>query len=67
VSDTVATEVEIAGKRLVCPVCEGTYFTQRRSLLNTRMLTLFNADWANRSATNHVCAACGYIFWFMNR
>jgi hypothetical protein len=57
--------VEIAGRRLVCPVCQGERFTTRRTLLNTRGATFFGLDWANRNATNHICGRCGYIFWFL--
>lgn len=59
-------EITINGKRLECPVCGNRKFFTRRSLLNTRGLTFFNLDWANRSATNHICDKCGYIFWFYN-
>lgn len=56
----------VKGKKLVCPVCDHKYFHTRKSMLNTRGLTFFNLDWANKSATNYICGHCGYIFWFMN-
>jgi hypothetical protein len=59
--------VEVAGHRLVCPVCRGERFTSRRTLLNTRAATFFGLDWANRNAINHICEGCGYIFWFLPR
>lgn len=59
-------EIHISGKKLECPVCGNHKFFTRTSLLNTRGLTFFNLDWANRSATNHICDTCGYIFWFYN-
>ena len=46
-------------------VCGGTHFHERNSLLNTRAATFFRFDWANKEATNFICANCGYIFWFM--
>jgi hypothetical protein len=58
-------EYEVVGRRLACPICGHTRFTLRRSLLNTRALTLLDLDWANRRATNFVCAQCGHILWFV--
>jgi hypothetical protein len=60
-------EVMVGERRLTCPVCAGTHFHERNSLLNTRAATFFNFDWANKEATNYICAQCGYIFWFMVR
>jgi ribosomal protein S27AE len=57
--------VMIEGQQLTCPVCAGTTFSSRESLLNTRGLTLFNIDWANKAATNYICGRCGYIYWFL--
>lgn len=62
-----AGEIIIKDKKLVCPVCGHTNFYTRKSLLNTRGLTFFNLDWANRDAMNHICESCGYIYWFFNR
>ena len=58
-------EVIFGGKQLTCTVCGGTHFHERNSLLNTRAATFFRFDWANKEATNYICAQCGYIFWFM--
>jgi rubredoxin len=58
-------EVTIGEGRLTCQVCGGTHFTTRNSLLNTRSATFFNFDWANKEATNYICAQCGFIFWFL--
>jgi len=33
-------------------------------LLNTRVASFFNFDWANRSALTYVCEQCGHILWF---
>ena len=58
-------EVEIGKGKLTCTVCGHQRFHERNSLLNTRAATLFNLDWANKEATNYICAQCGFIFWFM--
>jgi len=63
-SNHPAEEIIVSGKKLVCPICEHTHFITRKSLLNTRGLTFFNLDWANKSAMNYICDHCGYIFWF---
>ena len=61
-----SAEITIKRKKLECPVCGHRKFFTRKSLLNTRGLTFFNLDFANRSATNHICENCGYIYWFYN-
>jgi hypothetical protein len=59
-------EVEMSsGKRLVCLVCGRNRFHERNALLNTRAATFLRVDWANREATNFVCAECGYVHWFL--
>lgn len=60
-------EVQVGSRRLTCAVCGGQRFHERNSLLNTRAATFFNVDWANKAATNYICADCRYIFWFMDR
>jgi hypothetical protein len=57
-------EVTVGGKPLVCVVCGNTSFHERDSLLNTRLATFFNFDWANAAAINYICTRCGYIHWF---
>jgi predicted nucleic-acid-binding Zn-ribbon protein len=59
-----SVEVIAAGKPLACIVCGNTTFHERNSLLNTRLATLLNFDWANAQAVNYICNRCGYIFWF---
>ncbi len=61
-----SSTITVKGKRLECPVCGNKRFFTRSSLLNTRGLTFFNLDWANKSATNYICGNCGYIYWFYN-
>jgi hypothetical protein len=60
------TRARGSGRRLVCPICAGETFVERRSLLNTRGFTFFGLDWANRTAVNYICATCGYIMWFLS-
>ncbi len=57
-------EVSVGGKPLACGVCGNTTFHERDSLLNTRLATFFNFDWANAAAINYICTRCGYIHWF---
>lgn len=56
--------VTIRGHELVCPVCGGRHFWERKTLLNTSGMTFLGLDWANVDATNIVCESCGYMFWF---
>jgi predicted nucleic-acid-binding Zn-ribbon protein len=59
-------EVDLSsGKSLVCLVCGHNRFHERNALLNTRLNTFFKLDWTDRQATNFVCAACGYVHWFL--
>lgn len=57
-------EVSVHGKPLACVVCGNGSFHERDSLLNTRLATFFNFDWANAAAINYICTRCGYIHWF---
>jgi len=58
-------QVEIAGRRLRCQMCEHEHFWYRRAQLNTSVATFFNFDWANPSAECFVCDGCGYIHGFL--
>jgi hypothetical protein len=60
-----AKTYEVLGRQLRCPICQHDHFRVRRSLLNTPGLTFLNLDWANRRATNFVCARCGHMLWFI--
>jgi predicted nucleic-acid-binding Zn-ribbon protein len=60
-------EVQVGARKLTCTVCGHQQFHERNSLLNTRAATFFKVDWANKEATNYICAQCGYIFWFLDR
>jgi hypothetical protein len=57
-------EYSIAGRPITCPHCGGTKFSARRTLLNSRVATLVNLDWADASAIVLVCAGCSRIEWF---
>ena len=63
-NDEEAAPRSVGGRQLVCPVCKHTEFYSRGYLLNTRLATFFNVDWANRSALTYVCEHCGHILWF---
>lgn len=62
-----AQKVNIAGKPLVCHICQHDEFWKRETLMNTRGATFFNFDWLNKGATNYVCDRCGYVFWFIEK
>ena len=62
-----ATDVEIRGNRLTCPICRCDKFWERQTLMNTRGMTLLALDWANKEAYNYVCNDCGYVFWFLEK
>ena len=57
-------EYSIAGRPVRCPHCGHTKFGSGHALLNTRIRSAFNVDWADPSATILVCAECGRIEWF---
>lgn len=59
--------IQINGKDLVCPVCDGEEFWKRKTLMNTPGASFMGFDWANKEATNFVCNGCGYVFWFLQK
>lgn len=61
----IAEQKIAAGKPLKCLVCGNDTFFERKAQLNTRALTFFNLDWANKTADCLVCESCGYIHWFL--
>ena len=64
--DTKAKEVQIKGSQLICPVCKGTNFWIRKSMLNTRgMLAHMDIDLTNKATDNYVCDNCGYLMRFL--
>jgi len=60
-----AETYEINDKPVICHNCQNDTFWIRTAQLNTAMATLFNVDWANKSATCLVCSECSYIHWFL--
>ena len=56
--------IEVKGNRLVCPVCGNKLFHERKTQLNTPVMTFLDMDWANQNALNYYCSECGYMFWF---
>jgi len=51
---------------LVCPICGGRKFFERKTLMNTMGATLLGWDFADAEAVNFICEDCSYIFWFMD-
>lgn len=33
--------------------------------MNTKGMTFFKLDWANKEAENYICDSCGYVYWFL--
>ena len=55
----------VADRPVRCPHCGGETFDQGDALLNTRVLTLLQLDWTNKSAWTLICVECGRIEWFI--
>ena len=60
------TEFSVAGRPVRCPHCGETRFASGNAMLNTRLRSAFNVDWADPGATILVCAECGRVEWFVN-
>jgi hypothetical protein len=60
-----AETVRVVGVDLHCEICKHTRFYSRSAQLNTAVLSFFDMDWANTSATCYVCERCGYVHWFL--
>lgn len=56
-------KVFIRGKQLKCLICEGTHFTIRKTLLNTRMMTFLHFEEKDSEVINYICEKCGHILW----
>lgn len=52
------------GIQVTCLHCKHDKFHKGEGMLNTRVLTFFDLDWLDESATILVCANCGFIHWF---
>lgn len=62
-----AENILIQGKQLKCRICDNTTFYTRSAQLNTAALSFLDLDWANKSATCHVCSKCTHIEWFLEK
>ena len=58
------TEYIVAGRPVRCPHCGERKFASGSAMLNTRVRTVFNFDWADPQATFLMCAECGRLEWF---
>jgi hypothetical protein len=61
----VPKQYKIKGKLLVCPICGGTHFDTRKTLLTSSASALMNLEWTDTQADNYICSECGYIYWFL--
>jgi len=53
-----------ADRPVICLHCGGQRFTSRSAMLNSRVLTLIDLDWLDRSATALICTKCTEIRFF---
>lgn len=60
----VGNHYSAVGKRICCPHCDSDRFVKGRAQLNTSLMTFFDLDWANKSATTLTCVMYGNILWF---
>ena len=58
------THVVVAGRPLRCLLCGGDSFWRRKVMFNTRELTFFGLDWADKQGESAACRACGYVHSF---
>ena len=62
-----AKRISVKGEKLECYHCHHDKFWERETLMNTKKMTFFKLDWANKQARNYICNNCGYVHWFMNK
>ena len=62
-----AKEYSLDGRDLKCIMCSHDKFWTRKTLMNTKLLTLWKLDWSDREADNYICERCGYVHWFLKR
>ena len=55
-----ASQKIIKGEKLECKHCNHDKFWERETLMNTKKMTFFKLDWANKQAKNFICNNCGY-------
>lgn len=63
-SKTKPDAVMVKNRKLICPVCDNDQFIETRAQMNTALASLFDVDFANKTARCFVCADCTYVFWF---
>lgn len=57
-------QLMVKGRAVRCPMCGHEWFWERRVLLNSRGMTFFGLDWANRESRAMVCDDCGHVLFF---
>lgn len=60
-------QISVKGKKLKCTICSHDAFYYRKAQLNTRLASLFDVDWANKSAHCYTCENCTHIEWFLEQ
>ena len=59
--------INVKGKKLKCTICAHDRFYYRKAQLNTKIASLLDVDWANKSAHCYVCENCTHIEWFLEQ
>lgn len=62
-----AKKRRIKGNELKCNVCNNDTFWERKTLMNTKMMTFVKLDWLNKKAQNYICDNCGHVLWFLDK
>ena len=57
-------QLVVKGKAIRCPMCGHELFWARKVLLNSRGMTFFGLDWANKESRAMVCDDCGHVLFF---
>lgn len=60
-----ASNYDIHGNPLICPICAYDKFWIRKTLMNTPGATFLGVEWANKQADNYICNHCGHVTWFL--
>jgi DNA-directed RNA polymerase subunit RPC12/RpoP len=60
----VATQLIVKGRSIRCPLCNHDQFWEKKVLLNSRGMTFFGLDWANKESQAMVCDDCGHVLFF---
>ena len=63
----IAKQRTIKGNKLSCSVCKNDTFWERKTLMNTKMMTFVKLDWLNKKAQNYICDNCGHVLWFLDK